>query len=90
MPDKCWTVLSADRSAVSSARALPAIRRHLAATSTLEHAYAVTLMVPAVLMVGAFGLFAVGKKHYPVEHVRALPPKTAAQKAFSFATRSSA
>jgi POT family proton-dependent oligopeptide transporter len=65
---------------------LPAIRRHLAATSTLEHAYAVTLTVPAVLMAGAFGLFAMGKKYYPVEDVRALPPKTAAQRASERAT----
>lgn len=65
---------------------LPALRRHLSATGTVEHAYAVTLMVPAVLMAAAFGLFAVGKRHYPVENVRALPPKTAEQKAAERAT----
>jgi POT family proton-dependent oligopeptide transporter len=65
---------------------LPVIRDRVAATSTREHGYAVTLMVPAALMVAAFGLFAVGKKHYPVEHVRDLPPKTAAQKAAEWAT----
>jgi POT family proton-dependent oligopeptide transporter len=43
-------------------------------------------MVPAALMILAFGAFAAGKKHYPVEHVRGLPPKTAAQKASERAT----
>jgi POT family proton-dependent oligopeptide transporter len=65
---------------------LPLIREHIAKISTLERAYAVTLMVPAALMIVAFGLFAVGKKYYPVEHVRSLPPKTAAQKASERAT----
>ena len=43
-------------------------------------------MVPAALMVGAFAFFAMGKKHYPVENVRNLPPKTAEQKASERAT----
>ena len=66
--------------------ALPRIRDHIAATSTLAHGYAVTLMVPAVLMAGAFGLFALGKKHYPVEHVKDRPAKTPEQKAAERAT----
>lgn len=52
----------------------------------LARGYAVALMVPAALMLAAFGLFAVGKKHYPVENVRDLPPKTAEQKAAEWAT----
>jgi proton-dependent oligopeptide transporter, POT family len=65
---------------------LPEIRKHVAAGSSIEHGYAVALMIPAALMIVAFGAFAVGKKHYPVEHVRGLPPKTAAQKASERAT----
>jgi POT family proton-dependent oligopeptide transporter len=61
--------------------ALPRIRDDVAKASTLAHGNAVALMIPAALMVVAFGLFAVGKKHYPVEHVRDLPPKTPEQKA---------
>jgi POT family proton-dependent oligopeptide transporter len=65
---------------------LPWLRTRLAATGTNEHAFAVTLMIPAALMVGAFAFFAVGKKHYPVEHVRALPPKTPEQRTLERAT----
>jgi POT family proton-dependent oligopeptide transporter len=44
--------------------------------------YGLALMVPAVLMAAAFGLFAFGKRWYPVEDVRALArvPKTAEQR----------
>jgi POT family proton-dependent oligopeptide transporter len=52
----------------------------------LERGYAVALMIPAALMVAAFGAFAVGKKHYPVEHVGKLPPKTSEQRAAERAT----
>jgi POT family proton-dependent oligopeptide transporter len=65
---------------------LPWIRDRVALTSTRAHGYAVALMIPAVLMVGAFGFFAIGKKHYPVEDMRALPPKTADQRAAERAT----
>ncbi len=47
----------------------------------LERGNAVALMIPAVLMIAAFGAFAFGKKYYPQEKVRDLPPKTAEQKA---------
>ncbi len=67
--------------------ALPKVRDYEAArTGSLEHGYAVALMIPAALMVVAFGFFAIGKKHYPVEHVRDLPPKTEAQRASERAT----
>lgn len=66
--------------------ALPSIRDRVAATSTLQRGYAVALMIPAALMVVAFGLFAFGKRYYPVEHVRDLPPKTPEQKAAERAT----
>jgi POT family proton-dependent oligopeptide transporter len=56
------------------------------ATGSIERGYAVALMIPAGLMVLAFGAFAMGKKHYPVERVRDLPPKTAAQRASERAT----
>lgn len=46
----------------------------------LERGNAVALMIPAVLMVFAFGFFALGKKHYPVEIVGNLPPKSPEQK----------
>ena len=65
---------------------LPVVCKRVGAASTKAHGYAVALMIPAALMVGAFGLFAVGKKHYPVENVRALPPKTPEQKAAERAT----
>jgi POT family proton-dependent oligopeptide transporter len=65
---------------------LPWLRDKVAATSTREHGYAVALMIPAALMVGAFAFFAVGKKHYPVEHVGNLPPKTSEQRASERAT----
>jgi POT family proton-dependent oligopeptide transporter len=58
----------------------------LGTEKALEKGYAVALMIPAVLMVLAFGFFAIGKKHYPVEHVRNLPPKTAEQKGAERAT----
>lgn len=75
-------------SAVSTL-ALPWLRDTLAAKYTptmgaeaaLERGYAVALMIPALLMVVAFGAFAVGKKYYPVENVRNLPAKTAEQRA---------
>lgn len=74
--------------------ALPKIRdivkaRNVAALgeeAARERGYAVALMIPAVLMAFAFLFFAAGKKHYPVENVRALPPKTAEQKAAEWAT----
>ena len=66
---------------------LPKVRDYEhARTGSLEHGYAVALMIPAALMVVAFGFFAIGKKHYPVEHVRNLPPKTEEQKASERAT----
>ncbi len=66
---------------------LPKIRDYeYARTGSLEHGYAVALMIPAALMVGAFGFFAIGKKHYPVEHVHNLPPKTPEQRAAERAT----
>jgi len=67
--------------------ALPAIRNSVRdSTGSLERGYAVALMIPAALMVLAFGFFAIGKKHYPVEHVRDLPPKTPEQRAAERAT----
>ncbi len=44
--------------------------------------YGLALMVPAVLMVAAFGVFAFGKRWYPTENVRALAriPKTPQQR----------
>jgi POT family proton-dependent oligopeptide transporter len=66
--------------------ALPVIRDRVAARSTIERGYAVALMIPAVLMAGAFIFFAIGKKHYPVENVRDLPPKTSAQRTAERAT----
>src|SRR6185437_6727976 len=46
--------------------ALPAIRDSVRdSTGSLERGYAVALMIPAALMVLAFGFFAIGKKHYP-------------------------
>jgi POT family proton-dependent oligopeptide transporter len=66
--------------------ALPRIRDHVAATSTLERGYAVALMIPAALMAASFGFFAVGKRYYPVENVRDLPPKTPEQRASERAT----
>ncbi|HVY47314.1 MAG TPA: oligopeptide:H+ symporter [Minicystis sp.] len=58
----------------------------LGAQAALERGYAVALMIPAALMVVAFGFFAIGKKHYPVENVRSQPPKTQAQRAAERAT----
>lgn len=65
---------------------LPKVRDHFAATSTIEHGYAVALTIPAVLMTLAFVLFALGKKHYPRENVKDLPPKTTDQRAAERAT----
>jgi POT family proton-dependent oligopeptide transporter len=66
---------------------LPKVRDYVAAaTGNLERGYAVALTIPAALMVVAFGFFAIGKKHYPVEHVTNLPPKTATQRASERAT----
>lgn len=59
---------------------LPVIRDRVAATSTLEHGYAVALMVPAALMTGAFFLFAIGRRYYPAEDVTDRPRKTTAQR----------
>jgi POT family proton-dependent oligopeptide transporter len=62
--------------------ALPWIRDRVAArTHSIHRGYAVALTIPAALMVVAFVAFALGKKHYPVEHVRDLPPKTPVQRA---------
>ena len=58
----------------------------MAATSTIERGNAVALTIPAALMLAAFAAFAVGKKHYPVENVKELPPKTPEQKALERAT----
>ena len=74
--------------------ALPFVRDYIAehdkatlgAQAALEKGYAVALMIPAALMILAFGFFAIGKKHYPVEHVRNLPPKTVEQKSLERAT----
>ncbi len=66
---------------------LPKLRDSVAASSgSLERGYAVALMIPAALMVLAFGFFAIGKKHYPVEHVSDLPPKTPEQRTAERAT----
>jgi proton-dependent oligopeptide transporter, POT family len=66
---------------------LPKIRDAVyASTGNLERGYAVALTIPAALMVVAFGFFAIGKKHYPIEHVRDLPPKTQEQKDLERAT----
>ena len=59
--------------AAVSSLALPSIRD--------KWGYGVALAIPAVLMVGAFIFFAIGKKHYPKDNPKALPPKTAEQKA---------
>lgn len=68
---------------------LPWLRDHIAAAgvasgmshdAALSRGYAVALMVPAALMALAFVFFAIGKKHYPVEQLKNLPPKTAEQK----------
>jgi POT family proton-dependent oligopeptide transporter len=61
--------------------ALPWIRDRVALTSTIERGYAVALTIPAALMAVAFVFFALGKKYYPKEDVRSLPPKTAEQRA---------
>ena len=67
-------------SAVSTL-ALPMIREKLIhAGHSREYAYAVTLMIPAVLMAVAFVAFAIGKRHYPIENVRELPARTPEQK----------
>lgn len=74
--------------------ALPALRGYIAAKYTpelgaeraLERGYAVALMIPALLMFFAFGFFALGRKHYPKEVVRDLPPKTPEQRAAERAT----
>jgi POT family proton-dependent oligopeptide transporter len=60
--------------------ALPVVRDRVAATSTIERGYAVALTIPAALMVFAFFFFALGKRFYPQENVRSLPPKTAEQR----------
>jgi proton-dependent oligopeptide transporter, POT family len=65
---------------------LPWVRDKVAATSTIERGYAVALMIPAGLMAVAFVFFAIGKKHYPQERVKDLPPKTAEQKVAERAT----
>lgn len=65
---------------------LPWVRDTVAKTSTIERGYAVALMIPAALMAVAFVFFAIGKKHYPQEQVKDLPPKTAEQKAAERAT----
>lgn len=65
---------------------LPKIRDRVAATSSLEHGYAVALMIPAALMTLAFAFFAAGKKYYPVENPGSLPPKTPEQRAGERAT----
>lgn len=67
---------------------LPWVRDTVAKTSTIERGYAVALMIPAALMAVAFVFFAIGKKHYPQEHVKDLPPKTVQQKAAERATLS--
>jgi POT family proton-dependent oligopeptide transporter len=74
--------------------ALPWIRDSIATSSkatlgaeaALERGYAVALTIPAALMFVAFGFFAIGKKYYPKESVRDLPPKTPAQKGAERAT----
>jgi proton-dependent oligopeptide transporter, POT family len=48
--------------------------------------YGTALMIPAALMAVAFFFFAIGKRHYPVENVRARPPKTAEQKQLEWLT----
>jgi POT family proton-dependent oligopeptide transporter len=50
-----------------STLALPYLRDHLTPHYGLHRAYAITLMVPAVLMAVAFLAFAAGKKHYRKE-----------------------
>jgi proton-dependent oligopeptide transporter, POT family len=57
-------------SAVASL-ALPLVR--------VRWGYAVALTIPAALMVGAFALFAAGRKHYPVENVGSSAPREAAE-----------
>jgi POT family proton-dependent oligopeptide transporter len=42
--------------------------------------YGLALMIPAVLMAAAFGVFAFGRRWYPSENVRALPSKTPQQR----------
>jgi len=42
--------------------------------------YGPALMIPAALMAVAFFFFAIGKRYYPVENVRARPPRTQEQK----------
>jgi POT family proton-dependent oligopeptide transporter len=42
--------------------------------------YGLALMIPAVLMAAAFGVFAFGRRYYPTENVRMLPPKTPQQR----------
>jgi POT family proton-dependent oligopeptide transporter len=66
---------------------LPKVRDWVyASTGSIERGYAVALTIPAALMVVAFTFFALGKKHYPVEHVRDLPKKTDEQRARERAT----
>lgn len=61
---------------------LPMVREYVTGrTGSLPQGYAVALMIPAVLMAAAFVLFALGKKHYPAEQVKARPPRTPEQRA---------
>jgi proton-dependent oligopeptide transporter, POT family len=86
--DKAFTYFYAaiNIGAAASQLALPWIRDTVAQTSGLERGYSVALMIPAVLMVFAFGLFALGKKHYPPEKPRERVTKTAEQREAERAT----
>jgi POT family proton-dependent oligopeptide transporter len=67
--------------AAISSLALPVVRDSIAKTEGLTKGYAVAFMIPAILMVLAFVLFASGKKYYPQDVVRNLPKKTPEQRA---------
>lgn len=56
-----------------STLALPVVKNHWG--------FGPALMIPAALMAAAFLAFAAGKRHYPQENVRNLPPKTTEQRA---------
>jgi POT family proton-dependent oligopeptide transporter len=71
--------------------ALPKVRdSFMPATGWTEasrsQAYQVGLAFPAVLMIVAMFIFAIGKRYYPKENVTALPKKTPEQRAAEWAT----
>lgn len=58
-----WFYMAINIGAASTQLSLPWIRDH--------YGYGTAFMAPTILMVVALGIFYIGKKHYPVEDVRA-------------------